>query len=508
MVEVDDPLKTARAPASRDGRPINSAATHRVRREVALLLLLCLAVVGAAWLSAKLSVAVEAISSIWVVNGIVIAFVLVAPARWKATYFFVGQLANLGVDLALGDPLRYACWFALCNAMEIALTVLVVRHFDSRADIAKRTPFAKIVCFGIVLGPLVSAITAAPLCALLDKHTYFDAVRIWFLADALGAAVSLPLVLFLLTRERGIARAVSTHLYDLGLAILLVGIALGVFWQTSYPLVFLVFPPLMAMVFRFKLEGAVYGTSILLLMAAAFTAEGHGPFSLALTATTTERVILFQIFGFVVFTTCIPLGFLMQERDRFERNLKEANRRLAEQALLDPLTAVRNRRSFDIELEREWAHAAANGVEISLLYLDVDYFKRFNDSYGHHEGDECLRSVAQALLTSVRASDDFVARYGGEEFVILLSGASEESARVTANRVAEAIFDLRIPHNNSPFGFVTASIGSATACPHDGGDPYRLVRIADDCLYAAKRSGRHRVESKTEFPHVQALVSA
>ncbi len=476
--------------------------------EVWLLLAMCVVVCGAAWLSVKLSLALGSISSIWIVNGIVTAFTLVAPPRWKATYFFVGQLASLGVDLVLGDTFRWACWFAFSNSTEAALTVWVVRHFDSREEIARRLPFAKIVASGVCLGPLIGALTAAPLAAFIDKLTYFQEVRIWFLADALGAAISLPLTLFLLTREPGTTRSTSTRLSNIGLGILFIGIAIGVFWQTRYPLLFLIFPPLMALVFRFRLAGAVYGASIVLLLAAVSTAEAHGPFSLVHKATPNERVVLFQAFGLVVFASCIPLGFMIQERDLFESNLKEANRRLADLALLDPLTGLRNRRSFDSTLDLEWRRAVTAGTEISLLYLDVDYFKRFNDMYGHQEGDQCLRLVAEALLKSVRISDDFVARYGGEEFVVLLSGVSEDLARATASRVAEAIASLRISHKDSPFGFVTVSIGVASARPHDGGDSYRLVRMADDCLYKAKRSGRHRIESNTEFPHAGSLIPA
>jgi diguanylate cyclase (GGDEF)-like protein len=179
-----------------------------------------------------------------------------------------------------------------------------------------------------------------------------------------------------------------------------------------------------------------------------------------------------------------------------EAQLKQANVKLGNLALLDDLTGVRNRRSFDAIMEEEWSTAKANGCELSLLYLDIDFFKRFNDAYGHQLGDDCLRAVAGTLMLNVRATGDCVARYGGEEFVILLPGASAESARATADRMAANILDLKIPHKESPFGAVTASFGIGTVRPSEGGNPYGLIRLADDALYAAKRAGRNRAETR------------
>jgi len=174
--------------------------------------------------------------------------------------------------------------------------------------------------------------------------------------------------------------------------------------------------------------------------------------------------------------------------------LKQVNQKLGELAFIDPLTGVRNRRSFDETMESEWAIACAMEVELSLLYLDIDFFKRFNDTYGHQLGDECLRSIAGELVGGDRGSENCVARYGGEEFVVLLPAMSAESAQATAGRIAAAISGLKILHKESPFGIVTASCGIATVRPTAGGSPRELIRGADDALYAAKRKGRARIE--------------
>jgi diguanylate cyclase (GGDEF)-like protein len=461
---------------------------------------MCLLVCIGAWASAKLSFAVGTVSSIWIANGIISAFVLTSPSRRKLPFFIAGQLANLAVDLALGDTFHSACWFAVCNSMEVLVTVLPLRHFAGRTEVTNKRALLRIGLFGVLLGPLVGSLLAAPLAHILDGRPFLESLRIWFMADSIGGAATVPCMLLLLTRRRAHPRALSARVADIALASLLVVVTVGVFWQTKYPIVFLLFPPCVAILFRFKLEGAIYGSSAVLVLAAAFTAEAHGPFALFPGAAASERVMLFQIFGLIIVASCIPVGFVIQERHRLERELMLANHKLGELALLDALTGVRNRRSFDAVMESEWLSACASGSDLSLVYLDIDFFKRFNDAYGHQRGDDCLRSVARTLVGGVRGSADCVARYGGEEFVILLPATSADSARATADRIAATILKLKIPHKNSPFGTVTASFGIATVRPSNGGAPQRVIRLADDALYSAKRGGRNRVETRREEP--------
>jgi diguanylate cyclase (GGDEF)-like protein len=470
-----------------------------LHRETALLLLMSLLVCCGAWFSSTLSFAVGTISSIWIANGIVSAFVVTSPARWKIPFFIAGQLVNLGVDLALGDTFRTACWFALCNSSEVLVTVLALRHFAGRAEVTTMRALLRIGLFGIILGPLLCALLAAPVAHIIDDRPFPESLRIWFLADAVGGAATLPFFLLLLTRVKGSKRALGARVADSALASALIGLTVAVFWQTEYPIVFLLFPPCVAVLFRFRLEGAIYGSSVVLLLAAAFTAEGHGPFALVPGAPASERVILFQLFGLIIVASCIPVGFVIQERYRLERQLKRANHKLGELALLDALTGVRNRHSFDAIMESEWLSACESGTNLSLLYVDVDFFKRFNDAYGHQLGDDCLRRIARALVAGVRGTADCVARYGGEEFVLLLPATSADSARTTADRIAATITELKIPHKNSPFGFVTATFGVATVRPSHGGNPQRIISLADDALYSAKRGGRNRVEARHEM---------
>jgi diguanylate cyclase (GGDEF)-like protein len=159
----------------------------------------------------------------------------------------------------------------------------------------------------------------------------------------------------------------------------------------------------------------------------------------------------------------------------------------------DGLTGVANRRRFDEFLEREWSRARRNKTPISLVMLDIDFFKAFNDHYGHLAGDDCLRRVARTLASAVRRPADLVARYGGEEFACLLPDTDDKGAAWMANRFFETMNDLDIPHAYSEAAnHVTLSMGVATLTPLVGQSHSELVMRADQLLYEAKRNGRNR----------------
>lgn len=167
--------------------------------------------------------------------------------------------------------------------------------------------------------------------------------------------------------------------------------------------------------------------------------------------------------------------------------------RLNDLTLTDQLTGLNNRRAFDIHLARELARAERNGTPVSVLMIDVDYFKAFNDNYGHQKGDECLSRVADCLRRGVIRRADFIARYGGEEFAVILPDTDERGAERAAERVTAIFAEERIDHAYSPAGnTVTVSIG--VACREAGAEQQadQLVACADAALYDAKTRGRAR----------------
>ncbi len=180
----------------------------------------------------------------------------------------------------------------------------------------------------------------------------------------------------------------------------------------------------------------------------------------------------------------------ISDRKRLEQELEELARK-------DGLTGLANRRAFDEMLERAWRRTLREGGEMALLLLDIDHFKRFNDSYGHQSGDDCLRAVAAVVDKLGRRPDDLACRYGGEEFAVILGGLGPNGATAIAEEIRSAVAGLGVPHEASPSGFVTVSIGVAAAVARLGGSirmPESLLQAADHALYKAKTGGRNRVE--------------
>lgn len=188
---------------------------------------------------------------------------------------------------------------------------------------------------------------------------------------------------------------------------------------------------------------------------------------------------------------------LEQARSELERSnaaLVEANERLEELSTVDALTGVANRRQFDEALEKEWARCKRHQAPLSVLLVDIDHFKQFNDTRGHLEGDGCLVTVAGACNEQCRRAGDLVARYGGEEFAVILPATPKQEAHDLALRVRRAVEELALAHESSEVAdVVTISVGAATVVPSDERVPLDLVGAADRALYEAKRGGRNRV---------------
>jgi len=174
--------------------------------------------------------------------------------------------------------------------------------------------------------------------------------------------------------------------------------------------------------------------------------------------------------------------------------LKRQKDILSRLSLMDGLTCIPNRRAFDETLNREWLRAQRNGKQMSLLMIDIDHFKLYNDTCGHLAGDDCLKLIATTLKKTPLRPGDFVARYGGEEFSCILPETTEDGASRTADRLLQAVRELNIPHASSPTApHVTISIGIATILPTLDTYPEELIALADARLFRAKASGRNRV---------------
>ena len=180
------------------------------------------------------------------------------------------------------------------------------------------------------------------------------------------------------------------------------------------------------------------------------------------------------------------------------RQLEFANEQLELAASTDGLTEVANRRVFDERLDTEWRRCRRSGLPLSILMIDIDHFKRFNDLHGHVAGDECLRAVAFALSNTLSRAADLVARYGGEEFVAILPETDEDRAALLAEELRRQVEELRF-EDLSPSAIITISIGVATEIPSKGRSADKLLRGADSSLYTAKNTGRNLVHSNPGF---------
>ncbi len=190
------------------------------------------------------------------------------------------------------------------------------------------------------------------------------------------------------------------------------------------------------------------------------------------------------------------VGFMfdISERKKTEERLLGLQKELEDFSFRDGLTGVANRRKFDAVFDEEWNEARRNTQPLSLILFDIDFFKQYNDHYGHVQGDDCLRRVGQALAAAASRPRDLVARYGGEEFVLVLPATDEAAARRVAERCRQALFKEQISHAASPLGqLLTVSQGLGTVIPSATDAPMQFLDLVDRRLYRAKLGGRDRI---------------
>jgi diguanylate cyclase (GGDEF)-like protein len=226
----------------------------------------------------------------------------------------------------------------------------------------------------------------------------------------------------------------------------------------------------------------------------------------------------------IVVSATIIYGFRVRQLMLRERKLTKlvkerttelavANEKLQQLASSDGLTNIANHRSFKDFLSQEWRRAMRQQTPISLLLMDIDYFKAYNDTYGHQSGDDCLKKIASALSKTANRPTDLVARYGGEEFAIVLSHTDIDGALTVAKAIRFKVEELKIPHAGSTANeYVTLSIGIATETPKMNSSPEEVVAAADKALYRAKESGRNQYcvspsETKIEMDEIEKAKS-
>lgn len=203
----------------------------------------------------------------------------------------------------------------------------------------------------------------------------------------------------------------------------------------------------------------------------------------------------------------LKISRLQKEMERKNKELEQknlqldrANGMLRALSYLDALTGIANRRHLEESLDYEWRRAVRSMTPLSLLMVDIDWFKALNDHYGHQYGDDCLRQVASTFADTLKRAGDLAARYGGEEFAVVLPSTELAGAASIAEEIRSRVEQLQIPHEPSEVGIVTVSVGAATCVPTDSTAAAVLVDLADRALYQAKHSGRNRVVTTADLP--------
>jgi diguanylate cyclase (GGDEF)-like protein len=448
------------------------------------------------WLGIVLSHQSEGIATIWFSNGLIFSLLITQPKERWLSYFLAGLTADTVADMLYGDPFRLAFGVSLANSVEVVTsTLLLTRWFGYPLDLRRRKTLIGFLVI-TVLGAtaLTSALGAFWTLQLTPGPAWWQMFRTWYLGDMLGMAVLAPLIImmqrpgFFAMFER---RELPHTLIVLSAPVL---VTTFVFTHNQDPLIFFIFPAFLLVAFRLGLPGTVVNILLVTLMAIGFTIKGHGPLMLIPGQhMLLHRIVIAQVFAAVAIFTMFPVAAILEEKEALKRSLAASEARFRSLALQDELTGLPNRRAFNLQFEREWEKALADGKYLGLVILDVDQFKQYNDVAGHPAGDACLRSIAHVVDRVAELSQAIPARIGGEEFALILPDTTLKRAQEIAETVRTSVLDLGLTHPATACGLQTVSLGVATRLPFDGQRSIELIQFADKALYAAKLGGRNQI---------------
>jgi diguanylate cyclase (GGDEF)-like protein/PAS domain S-box-containing protein len=555
---------------------------------------------------------------IWISNGLMLSFLLLAP-RWRwPMYIAVAFPAMLLGSMLIGEAAPMNLLFNCLNLIEILIGALLLKRKSTELPVfTDIRHLVRFIGFACLLAPAVTGALFGIFEHVYHHEDFLNVLLNWAIGDGLGIAVVTPTFVAILQ-----SRMKNTHLLRRRwlYPVLVLAVTLLVFSQNRVPLLFLVYPFLVLVATQIDLGWAALSTLMVALLGGWFTVHGYGPLALAADVGTEWKAAIFQLYLVaIMFTlysisvifanlrkiqgelrqiaalhklvvdnsrdvivlgdldgrrtyvspgvkaltgwdpadlvgrmfhevvhpadltevemamralragseggtleyrtrkrdgeyfwaegslrvyrdpaTGYPIGYLnlvrdISERKRTEEHLQSAYRAMETLVVVDALTGIANRRRFDEALTTEWRRALREGNKLSLLLIDADHFKRYNDTYGHVRGDSCLKQIAEAALDVVLRPGDLVARYGGEEFAVVLPGTDEIGAKAVAEDICQAVRNRRLPHEGNAPGIVTVSIGCATIIPQRGKTSQDVIESADQALYRAKGRGRNRV---------------
>jgi diguanylate cyclase (GGDEF)-like protein len=464
------------------------------------------AVAAMAWIGLMSGRGAGHVPAVWWANSVLLAIVLLNRRSNRWPLLAAGYCGNVIAHLVMHDPISQVLLLSLVDTGETAFAVLAVqwrmpftteRGLHLRGlDLMDRGRLLRFVLFGVLLGPLLAACCAALILRTLVNAPMLTAFR-WFPPSALGMAIVTPLLLGLARRETMdlfAPKRLSKTLIAMGL---LAVTTTGIFSRGEFPLLFLLFPPLLLLVVELGVGGGALGLCIVAAIGSIYTVAGHGMLA---QASLEQRILMLQMFLATAVLSADVVGLVLGDlkrsalvAERARLQLNDALETLEEVVRIDAVTRIANRRYFDEVLMKEWGRAIRESSTISVVLMDVDHFKSYNDLYGHIAGDECLRRIAEIATSVLHRTGDFFARFGGEEFALVLPHTDAAGAEQVATQIYSAVRAAAIAHETLPGRRLTISLGCAAASPKKDEAASDLLVAADRALYQAKRDGRDRV---------------
>jgi diguanylate cyclase (GGDEF)-like protein len=428
-------------------------------------------------------------TAVWPPSGIALAAMLLLGSRVWPGIWLGAVLANytvssslaLAVMMGTGNTLE-----ALAGAALMRRYVGVPRRFERARDVVV---FVAVAAASCTIAATIAALSMTVM-GLLSWPQFLPNWWTWWQGDVAGIIIVMPLILsWRLRRAARWSHQKKLEAACLGLVLLSVSVVVfsnGADVISSLQQPFAILPFMIWAALRFSQRVVTTATAGVCAIAASCTANGIGPFAIL---PVNESLLVLLAFISTIVVTSLVLSAVTIDRRQAMIGLAQALAGLREDALTDPLTGLYNRRYLWQFLRKEWVGAKHRRQQLTVIMLDLDHFKRINDTFGHDTGDQVLAAVAGLLRNQIRSSD-IVCRYGGEEFALVLA-ASSESVRQRAEAIRSAVKELDLREYGVPLGSVTASLGIAQFPEHAAG-PDALMTAADAALYVAKSSGRDR----------------
>lgn len=443
---------------------------------------------------------------VWLPNAVLLAALL----RFRGQRAWLMASLTFASDLVANlpeFPFPEAALLCLVNVFEVAATYLLMRRVGASSTRAGVQDFVKFMAVGPVVSALLAGLLAATILKCFDPAAgpLATLTRLWWFGDALGLLIYTPL---LMTFLRPVDEAGPPNRLDAAVILATLALAAIIFSARGGEVgglpatPNLLLPSVLYMAVRLGVRATALAVALISLATAWVVTTGHDPFG----GDDAAYLAIMRAQEFILTLAIVGLGFsvLLRDLKAVERNLEakvqertrdleESNAKLATLSTTDSLTGLANRRRFDSVLADEWARALRTGQPLALALLDIDLFKTYNDHYGHQQGDACLAAVASVFAGNLHRGGDLAARYGGEEFAFIAPATDAEGALRMAEMARRCLEAQRLPHQGSPLGIVTASLGVAAISPVLGMTADLLLKQADDALYQAKRQGRNRV---------------